>query len=98
MKILPRYRTDQWTRGEDFPNEPFVFDVRNWDIAHTMYRMLMTPKLQQDRNVVAVSLRGIPTANELRWCERAARKGNFRIIWLSTKMKETSDAELPNNT
>jgi|GEM_PF-4838381 len=85
---MKRYRMNDWMEGKDFPREPFVFDVRNWDIANTMQKMLLTPKLQNNRHLVAVSLRCLPTMEELYRCERAARKGNFRILWIKSKMKE----------
>jgi len=90
MTVLKRYRTTDWVNGADFPDEPFVFDVRNWDIANTMQHMLLTPKIQNCENLVAVTLRCLPVMEELYRCERAARKGNFRILWMKSKLQETS--------
>ena len=52
--------------------------------------MMMTPVLQDNPNVVAVSLRTIPDFKTIWRCERAARKGNFRILWINSKIGENN--------
>ena len=89
MKILPRYGLLDWMNHKPFPDKPFVYAVKHWDIPKTMVGVLTNPRLVNSK-CVAVTLRCLPDFRTLWVCERAARQGGFRILWMKTGL-ENSD-------
>jgi 3-keto-L-gulonate-6-phosphate decarboxylase len=76
---MKRVTMRQRLEGVPWPDEPFVADWRSWDITATLVKTVKAlPK-----NCRAVSLRGGQNWKTLTKCERAARRQNIRIIWLS---------------
>lgn len=93
--MLKRYKNSDI--GKPFPQEPFVLDIRAWDIDNTMMSLIRNlPKY-----CVAVSLRNSKRYKTLWRCERVARQKGVRILWMEAKLDAPpgtqSECETPGN-
>lgn len=75
IKII-KFR-DIITEGFTWPDEPFVYDLRSFDIPETISKMIM----RCPKNLIAISLSPKGGPKMVKSAEHAARKKGIRILW-----------------